>query len=137
MEQKLYITDIRENIGIYALSELSQEPKLKINTDFELTKMRLTDDTFFFTLNGTPFKLNRHWQVLGTEIYGIPNPYMVEMVRYVMFFTTNEGDKNSDYARLQELGSQMIENEYSPWILNKYGIDWKSPAIMNPKVRFD
>lgn len=94
--------------------ESYDEPNKIIRLKWVLTVDRLTDDQFDFTFCDRTYTLNRHWQVLGTEIYRIPNPYMVELVRYVMYFGADEGDK-SEYPRLKELGDLMMENEYHPW----------------------
>lgn len=94
--------------------ESYDEPNKVIRLKWVLTVDRITDDQFDFTFCDRKYTLNRHWQVLGTEIFRIPNPYMVELVRFVMYFGTDEGDK-SEYPRLKELGDLMMENEFQPW----------------------
>lgn len=94
--------------------ESYDEPNKVIRLKWVLTVDRITDDQFDFTFCDRKYTLNRHWQVLGSEIYRIPNPYMVELVRFVMYFGTDEGDK-SEYPRLKELGDLMMENEFQPW----------------------
>ena len=141
MEQTLYIVRLYESIEMgcrqhdmtihpLKLSDLTEgsqwlidecegqvsydNPNDIVRLKWQLTVDHLTEDKLEFTFCNRKYSLNRHWQVLGTEIYGIPNPYMVEMARYVMYFGTDEGDK-SDFERLKELGDQMMENEYVTW----------------------
>lgn len=141
MEQTLYIAQLYESIdrgirqhdmAIHTLKvsdmvegsqwlidecegqESYDDPNKVIRLKWVLTVNRLTDDQFDFTFCDRTYTLNRHWQVLGTEIYRIPNPYMVELVRYVIYFGTDEGDK-SEYPQLKELGDLMMENESHPW----------------------
>lgn len=85
-----------------------------VHIKWELTVDGLTDDRIDFSFCDKKYTLNRYWQVLGTEIYGIPNPYMVETVRYVFYFGTETGDQ-SDFDRLSELYDRMSENDRHPW----------------------
>lgn len=141
MEQTLYIVRLYESIEMGSrqhsmtihplkLSDLTEgsqwlidecegqvsyeDPNDIVRIKWALTVNQLTDDRLDFSFCNKEYTLNRQWQVLGTEVYGIPNPYMVEMVRYVMYFGTDEGDAN-DAARLKELNKEMNENEFETW----------------------
>ncbi|MBR6847210.1 MAG: hypothetical protein IKM74_03665 [Bacteroidales bacterium] len=140
MEQTLYIAQLYESIDrgirqhdmaihtlkVADLAEGSQwlidecegqesydDPNKVIRLKWVLTVNRLTDDRLDFTFCDRQYTLNRYWQVLGTEVYSIPNPYMVELLRFVMYFGADEGDK-SEYPQLKELGDLMMENKQHP-----------------------
>lgn len=89
--------------------ENPNNPNDVVHLEMYLKVERLTEERLEFTLNGKPHILNRQWQVLGTGIYGIPNPYISESMRLILYFSTNEGNKD-DYARLWELGGQMSDH---------------------------
>lgn len=74
-----------------------------------LTIDNLTDDALEFTLDDRNYTLNRHWQVLGTISYGIPNAHIHKSLRFILFFATDEGNR-IDYGRLKKLGKQMEAN---------------------------
>lgn len=94
------------------------DPDDTVHLEWILTVDRLTDKTLDFTLDGKHYTLNRYWQVLGTAPFGIPNPYIAESMRLIIFFSTSEGNVD-DYARLTELGRQMDEN-------SSHGDLWKN-----------
>ena len=138
MEQQLYAISISESIDMgcrnyscekkaFPLSALTKEAKLTVSESWgqpnpadaddrvhivwELTDMELTDDSFSFTMKGDRFKLNRHWQVLGTGSYGIPNAYISLSKRLIFYFGTEERTKESQFDQLQSLYDQMTSNE--------------------------
>ncbi len=138
MEQQLNVISITERIDMgsrdydcetrsFTLSELTKDARLEVSESWgqpnpsdaddtihivwELTDLELTDDTFAFTMMGDRFKVNRHWQVLGTDSYDIPNAYITESKRLIFFFGTEEKTIESQYDRLKVLYDQMSANE--------------------------
>lgn len=138
MEQRLYITSIREGIDMgsrdygcesksFPLSALTKDAKLVVSESWgqpnpadaddtvhivwELTDMELTDDNFSFTMMGDRYHINRHWQVLGTESYDIPNAYISNSKRLIFYFGTEEKAQESQYDRLKELYDQITANK--------------------------
>lgn len=84
-------------------------PEETVHLRWLLTLDDLTDDYLEFTLNDRKYTLNRHWQVLGTPSYGIPNARISVSLRFILFFATDEG-VSMDYLRLLKLGKQMAAN---------------------------
>lgn len=138
MEQQLYAISISENIDMgcrnyscekkaFPLSALTKEAKLKVSESWgqpnpadaddcihivwELTDMELTDESFSFTMKGKRFKLNRHWQVLGTGSYGIPNAYISRSKRLIFYFGMEERTQESQFDPLKRLYNQMTSNK--------------------------
>lgn len=138
MEQQLYAVSIMETNDMgcrnyscsresFPLSALTKDATLTVSESWgqpnpadandcvhivwELTDMELTDDTFSFTMKGQRFKLNRHWQVLGTLSYGIPNAYISASKRFIFYFSTEERTEESQFEQFQSLYNQMVANE--------------------------
>ena len=136
MEQKLIICGITERIDMgshnysarctyipveemkagdtYVAYECDGQPNPNDSDDtvhlkWLLTIDNLTDDALEFTLDNRNYTLNRRWQVLGTISYGIPNAYIHESLRLILFFATDEGSI-IDYDQLKKLGQQMEAN---------------------------
>ena len=110
------------------------DPDDTVHLELYMTVDRLTKEALEFTINGTHYTLNRQWQVFGTGSFGIPNPYISESVRNILFFSTNEGDKN-DYDRLWELGGQMSENADQGDIWKNIPLAREAMHIMKDKRR--
>lgn len=85
------------------------DPTDTVHLEWLLTINRLTDDVLEFTLRDKKYTLNRHWQVVGTGAFGIPNPMISESVRLLFFFATEEGD-TSDCSRLKKIQKEMLRN---------------------------
>jgi hypothetical protein len=138
MEQQLYVVTLTESMDmgvsnnssqkkVYALSELTKGAALTIGESWgqpnpadaddtvhivwNFTVDELTDDKLVFTFKGHHFTLNRHWQVLGTGYYGVPNAYIHISKRFIFYFGTQEKSETSQFNRLQELCNQMAANE--------------------------
>ena len=92
--------------------------------EHDLTVVSIDETEMEFTYHGQTFKVNRHWQVLGTPEFGIPNERISIQGRYVFFFTNSEcdGSKWSD-EHLVELVEQINRN-------NEDGIIWKNIPLV-------
>lgn len=93
--------------------ESFDRPNDIVRMQWVLTIDRLTDDRLDFTFFNTKYTLNRHWQVLGSGLYGLPNPYIYENERFIFYFGADEKDENAS-ARLKELGEAMVANQHEP-----------------------
>ena len=136
MEQKLMITGISESCDMgcrnyschttyIPVSELVEgsswiayecdgqvnmdDPNETVHLEWPFTVNKLTDDIMEFTFRDKKYTLNRHWQVLGTGTFGIPNPMISESIRFLFFFATDEGDAN-DCSRLKKIQKEMLRN---------------------------
>lgn len=85
------------------------DPNETVHLEWPFTVNKLTDDIMEFTFRDKKYTLNRHWQVLGTGTYGIPNPMISESIRFLFFFVTDEGDA-SDRSRLKKIQKEMLRN---------------------------
>lgn len=94
--------------------ESFDRPNDIIRIKWFLTVDHLTNDRLDFTFHNQKYTLNRYWQVVGSNIEILPNPYLFENVRFVFYFGTDEKDENAR-ARLKELTNEMVENEDNPW----------------------
>lgn len=136
MEQKLMIASISESCDMgcrnyschttyIPLSELVEgsswiayecdgqvnmdDPNETVHLEWPFTVNKLTDDVLEFTLRDKKYTLNRHWQVVGTGSFGIPNPMISVSFRLLFFFATDEGDA-SDRSRLKKIQKEMLRN---------------------------
>lgn len=91
------------------------DPDDTVHLEWFITIDELSEKNLVFTFENKKYTLNRHWQVLGTGSFGIPNPYISESVRFIFFFSTDEGGKN-DLAKLMSLGIQMSKNAEKGYI---------------------
>lgn len=85
------------------------DPNETVHLEWPFTVNKLTDDIMEFTFKDKKYTLNRHWQVLGTGTFGIPNPMISESIRFLFFFATDEGDAN-DCSRLKKIQKEMLRN---------------------------
>lgn len=85
------------------------DPGDTVHIEWPFTVDKLTDDVLVFTLRDKKYTLSRHWQVVGTGSFGIPNPMISASVRLLFFFATDEGDK-SDRSHLQKIQKEMLHN---------------------------
>lgn len=136
MEQKLMIASISESCDMgcrnyschttyIPLSELVEgsswiayecdgqvnmdDPNETVHLEWPFTVNKLTDDIMEFTLRDKKYTLNRHWQVVGTGSFGIPNPMISVSFRLLFFFAAEEGD-TSDCSRLKKIQKEMLRN---------------------------
>ena len=90
----------------------------------ELSVVSIDDNEMAFTYTGKRFKVNRHWQVLGTPEFNIPNERISKEGRYVFFFSKDKDAVckwSDEYAA--ELIGQMNRN-------NEDGNIWKNIPLM-------
>lgn len=85
------------------------DPNETVHLEWPFTVNKLTDDIMEFTFRDKKYTLNRHWQVVGTGAFGIPNPMISESIRFLFFFVTDEGDA-SDRSRLKKIQKEMLRN---------------------------
>lgn len=85
------------------------DPNETVHLEWPFTVNKLNDDIMEFTFRDKKYTLNRHWQVLGTGTFGIPNPMISESIRFLFFFVTDEGDA-SDRSRLKKIQKEMLCN---------------------------
>lgn len=85
------------------------DPNETVHLEWPFTVNKLTDDIMEFTLRDKKYTLNRHWQVVGTGSFGIPNPMISVSFRLLFFFATDEGDA-SDRSRLKKIQKEMLRN---------------------------
>jgi hypothetical protein len=85
------------------------DPNETVHLEWPFTVNKLNDDIMEFTFRDKKYTLNRHWQVVGTGTYGIPNPMISESIRFLFFFVTDEGDA-SDRSHLKKIQKEMLRN---------------------------
>lgn len=85
------------------------DPNDTVHLKWAFTVDKLTDDTLEFTLRDKKYTLNRHWQVVGTGAFGIPNPMISESIRLLFFFATEESDASAP-TRLRKIKKEMLQN---------------------------
>lgn len=85
------------------------DPNETVHLEWPFTVNKLTDDIMELTFRDKKYTLNRHWQVVGTGAFGIPNPMISESIRFLFFFVTDEGDA-SDRSRLKKIQKEMLRN---------------------------
>ena len=86
---------------------------------WDFTVDELTDDKLIFDFKGHHYTLNRHWQVLGTGYYGVPNAYIHISKRFIFYFSDGEKTSLSLFLDLKKLLNQMQHN-------GKRGDFWKN-----------
>lgn len=92
--------------------------------DQSLTVVSIDENEMEFTYCGKTFQVNRHWQILGTPEFGIPNERISIQGRYVFFFSKSDSEEGvwSD-EHLGELVEQMNKN-------NENGLLWKNIPLV-------
>ena len=85
------------------------DPNDTVHIEWPFTVDKLTDDILEFTLKDKKYTLNRHWQVVGTGSFGIPNPMIHASMRLLFFFATEDGEAK-DLSRLQKIKKEMLRN---------------------------
>lgn len=152
MEQQLFAISLTESIDWdmrnyeseqkqFMLSELKKGTQLVIGETWwqnnnhngnkfvwELIIDELTDETLKFTFMDRQFTLNRYWQVLGTNAYGVPNAEFDVNVRFVFFFGTEQKSKESQMNSFQKLFQQMYSN-------GEKGNFWKNIPLAREVLR--
>jgi hypothetical protein len=95
----------------------------------ELTIMSIDDDEMVFSYRDRTFKINRHWQVLGTPEFDTSNERIPKQARNVFFFSKDKEEVcewTADHAG--DLVSRMNEN-------NDEGMLWKNIPLMRELYR--
>ena len=85
-----------------------REEKLSNGSEHEffgrkLEVISIDDNEMVFTYIGATYRLNRHWQVLGTPTYHIPNKYISESERFVFYFGIDDSKDFNWDAEKQEV----------------------------------
>ena len=90
----------------------------------DLKVVSIDEDEMEFSYCGKTFKINRHWQILGTPEFGIPNERISIQCRYVFFFSKSDSEECewSD-EHLGELVDWMNKN-------NEEGLLWKNIPLV-------
>ena len=117
------IGDRRKEWTSIAADDLAVGKVFRIHGN-ELTVVSVDENEMEFTYRGKRSKLNRHWQVLGTPEFGIPNERISKQGRHVFFFSKDKdapSEWTDEYAG--ELLQRMNEN-------NDEGILWKNIPLM-------
>ena len=89
-----------------------------------LTVRSINADLMEFTYIGRTFRINRHWQVLGTPQFDITDEKSSTLCRYVFFFSKDEGEAclwSDEHAG--ELAEQMNKND-------EHGDLWKNIPLV-------
>ena len=92
--------------------------------DNDLTIESIDEAKMVFKYVGGTYTINRHWQVLGTPEFNIPNERISKQCRYIFFFSRNidaECEWSDEHAG--ELIAQMNENQNE-------GNLWKNIPLM-------
>ena len=92
--------------------------------DNDLTIVSIDEVKMIFKYVGGTYTINRHWQVLGTPEFNIPNERISKQCRYIFFFSRNidaECEWSEEHAG--ELIDQMNENQNE-------GNLWKNIPLM-------
>ena len=90
----------------------------------KLDIVSVDENEMVFAYAGKTLKVNRHWQILGTPDFSIPNERISKQGRYVFFFSKDKDavcEWSDGYA--VDLVDQMINN-------NKEGNLWKNIPLM-------
>ena len=92
--------------------------------DNDLTIESIDENEIVFTYMRNTFRINRHWQVLGTPEFNIPNERISQQCRYIFFFC-KDMDEVSDWSNEYtiELIDRMNKN-------NDEGNIWKNIPLM-------
>ena len=96
--------------------------------DNDLTIESIDENEIVFTYMRNTFRINRHWQVLGTPEFNIPNERISQQCRYIFFFCKDMdevSDWNNEYT--MELIDQMNKN-------NDEGNIWKNIPLMREVI---
>lgn len=96
--------------------------------DCKLTIISIDEDEMEFAFRGSSFKINRHWQVLGTPEFDIPNERISIQGRHIFFFSKDdemESEWSDAYAG--ELIDQMNQNREDGYL-------WKNIPLMRKLI---
>ena len=90
----------------------------------EMTVASIDDDNMVFDYRDRTFRINRHWQVLGTPEFDTSNERISKQARNVFFFSRDR-DMDCEWSDRYsvDLVDQMINN-------NKDGNLWKNIPLM-------
>ena len=94
----------------------------------ELTIMSIDEEEMVFSYRDRTFKINRHWQVLGTPEFDTSNERIPKQARNVFFFSKDKEEVcewSVDHAG--DLVSRMNEN-------NNEGMLWKNIPLMRELI---
>ena len=72
----------------------------------ELTIASINEDEMVFSYRDRTFKLNRHWQVLGTPEFDTSNERISKQARNVFFFSI---DRDMDFEWSDEYAAELID----------------------------
>ena len=72
----------------------------------ELTIASINEDEMVFSYRDRTFKLNRHWQVLGTPEFDTSNERISKQARNVFFFSR---DRDMDFEWSDEYAAELID----------------------------
>ena len=96
--------------------------------DNDLTIESIDETKMVFKYVGGTYTINRHWQVLGTPEFNIPNERISKQCRYIFFFSRNidtECEWSEEHAG--ELIDRMNENQNE-------GNLWKNIPLMRELI---
>ena len=90
----------------------------------ELTVASIDEDEMVFDYRDRTFRINRHWQVLGTPEFDTSNERISKQARNVFFFSR---DRNMDCKWSDEYAAELIDQMYSN---NEYGNMWRNIPLV-------
>ena len=90
----------------------------------ELTVASIDEDEMVFDYRDRPFRINRHWQVLGTPEFDTSNERISKQARNVFFFSR---DRNMDCEWSDEYAAELIDQMNRN---NKDGNIWRNIPLV-------
>lgn len=94
----------------------------------KLDIVSVDENEMVFAYTGKTFKVNRHWQILGTPEFSIPNERISKQGRHIFFFSKNRDivcDWSDEY--MTELADRLNKN-------NEDGNLWKNIPVMREVI---
>ena len=94
----------------------------------KLDIVSVEENEMVFAYAGKTFKVNRHWQILGTPEFSIPNERISKQGRHIFFFSKNRDivcDWSDEY--ITELADRLNKN-------NEDGNLWKNIPVMREVI---
>ena len=78
--------------------------------DSSLEVLSIDRNEFTFSFIGRTFTINRHWQLLGTNSFALPNDYIEESIRFVFCFTNEYKSLKWNPRNLISAFNEMVKN---------------------------
>lgn len=78
--------------------------------DSQLEVVSIDKDEFTFKFIGNTYTINRHWQLLSTNPFALPNEYVDESLRFVFRFTNEYKSAKWNSQKMIDIFNEMVAN---------------------------